>query len=304
MHATRNGEDLRGRDLSGRDLQRASLHGADLRGANLRGADLRDADLSDVRAGMRRGWSVVTFVAALAISIGAGVAAGYAGRLLEHVVRSPLLPSRALGLFVAASLAVLLATAALRGLAFAFTRVLPVIVCAAALGAIAAVASGAGTGHALLAVIAFVCVVALILVLATLARLVAGGVGAFFFLVVAVCGALSSVAIGGGLTATAVAVAAMVAGQRALHGALGFPMLVRFATALAVRGGTSFRDADLRGARLTRARLSACDFRGAKLEGASLDDAELRLSLFDGEPPRVPTTKRRSRSSKTMAPIG
>jgi hypothetical protein len=292
MRRANRGQDLRGCDFAGQCLARASLAGADLRAADFTGADLRDADLREARTGMRRGWAAAMVSVALAISIGAGVAAGYAGRLLQHVIQSRVPGARALGAFVAASLAVLLLTAAIRGLRVAFARVLPAIAALAALGMVIAVASGVGTGHGLLVVVAFLIVVAAILVLATLARLVAGGVSAFFFLVVAVSGVLGSAAIGGGLTATAIAVAAMVAGRRALHGASGFPRLVRVASEIAVRGGTRFAGADLRGARLTRAHLYACDFRGAKLEGARLDDAELRLSLFDGEPPVVPRSAR------------
>ncbi len=241
---------------------------------------------------MTRAWATAMVVAALLTSLAAGVAAGYAGRLIHRAITSPVPITRALGMFVAASLAVLLLTAAAGGLRVAFTRALPILASLAIVGGIAAVASGIGTGVALLATVGLFIAVAAILAVATLARLVAGGVGVVFFLVVAVSGALSGAALEGGLTSTAIAIAAMVAGRRALHGATGFPRLVRLASAFAVRGGTRFRGADLRGARLTGAHLTACDFRGARLEGARMDEAELTLSLFDGAPPAAPKKKR------------
>jgi uncharacterized protein YjbI with pentapeptide repeats len=58
-------------------------------------------------------------------------------------------------------------------------------------------------------------------------------------------------------------------------------VLSRVIAAIASRGGTRFRGADLAGANLEHARLVACDFRGANLRGARLDRATVRLCRFD-----------------------
>ncbi len=285
--------DLRGCSFAGRSLAGASLRGADVRGADFHGADLRDADLREIRTGMRPAWAALMTALALAVSIAAGAASGYAGRLLQRAMTSPVPQVRALGILVAISLVLLLVVAAVRGLWRAMTRVLPVITALSVAGALIVASTGVGTGRALWTTAAFFLCVAVILVLAVLARLVAGGVGALFFFAVAISGALVGAALGGGLTATAIAIGALVAGQRALRGSPGYPWIERVASALAARGATSFAGADLRGVHLERAHLHASDFRGARLEDAHLRDATIRLCAFDEGPPGVPRTKKK-----------
>jgi uncharacterized protein YjbI with pentapeptide repeats len=65
-------------------------------------------------------------------------------------------------------------------------------------------------------------------------------------------------------------------------------VLTRATAAIASRGGTRFRGANLAGARFDHARLVACDFRGANLHDARFDGATLRLCRFD--PAAGPTT--------------
>jgi uncharacterized protein YjbI with pentapeptide repeats len=60
--------------------------------------------------------------------------------------------------------------------------------------------------------------------------------------------------------------------------------------AIASRGGTRFRHANLRGANLDDARLVACDFRGADLTGAHFDHATMHACRVDGSPRVVSTT--------------
>src|SRR5262249_57559274 len=88
-------------------------------------------------------------------------------------------------------------------------------------------------------------------------------------------------AMGGGLIAAAVAIGAMLMARRSARLDAAFPLLSRITTAVAGRGGTRFRDANLAGANLEHAQLVACDFRGAELRGARLDRATVRLCQFD-----------------------
>jgi hypothetical protein len=115
------GRDLRGEPLRERTLAGARLRGADLRGADLRGADLSRADLSGAdlrgaRTGLAKRWAWVLIPSALLVSLGCGVVAGYAGRVLSRALGSPLPVMRGAGVFVAAALALFLAVTVVRGL--------------------------------------------------------------------------------------------------------------------------------------------------------------------------------------------
>lgn len=300
MHIELQGKDLRARSFRGQNLERASLAGSDLRGVDLSGAILRGADLRGVRTGMRPAWAALVVALAMVSSIAAGVVAGYAGRLVERAIASEVPGLRAMGIFVAVALAVFLFTTAIWGLRSAVRLVLPIELSVVVIAAVVAIATGAGTGRAAFVGLAYLVVVALTVTLATLARTVAGGAGAIFFTIVAISGALTGAALGGGLAATAIALASLVAGQRVLRGAKGFPRLERIASRIAARGGTSFRHADLSGAHLEEAKLSASDFRGARLDAVEWTSATRRLCVFDGEPPPIARpARRRIRRSAT-----
>jgi uncharacterized protein YjbI with pentapeptide repeats len=280
------GRDLRGESLRERNLAGARLHGADLRGVDLRGADLSGADLSSadlrgVRTGLATRWTWVLIPSALLVSLGCGVATGYAGRLLAGAFGSRLLAMRSMGVFVAAALALFLAVTVIRGLRVATARVLPAELLLIALVGVAAVATGAGTGHAALLGLSFLLAVGLLVVLAIGARAVSGTAGNAAFTLVALSGAAIGAVLGGGLVAAFIAIAALLASQRALHGAEGFPVLEQALARVATRGGTNLREADLRGARLDRARFFATDLRYAKLDPAQLGAADVRLCLVD-----------------------
>ena len=295
MSAEHRGPDLRGSSLRGQDLEGASYRGADLRGADLEGANLSRADLRGARTGMSARWTWIVVSIALLVSVACGVAAAYAGRILARALESEQLATRATGTFVAVALAVFLVVTDLRGLRPAVRIVLPVAATVVVLGAVLAVARGVGTGEAAALGLAFLAVVALVVVLAIGARALAGAGGSATFMLVAFSGAAAGALLGGGIIAALIAIAALLAGQRALHGPESYPMLEQTLARIAARGGTNLRGADLRGARLEDARLFATDLRGARLEGAKLEGARLRLSLFDGERPIVPRRPRTRR---------
>ena len=113
----------------------------------------------------------------------------------------------------------------------------------------------------------------------------AGTVGALFLMVVAIGGALAAGLAGGGILGTVVAIGAMVMARRSAKLEQQYPTLARFIAAIACRGGTRFRNADLRGANLDGARLEACDLRGANLSGARLEHATMHLCRVDAAVP-------------------
>jgi uncharacterized protein YjbI with pentapeptide repeats len=285
-----SGQDLRNRSFRGHALRDADLHGSDLRGADFSGADLRGADLRATRMGLAQPWASFLFAIALGLSLGIGLIAGWAGERLAELVRSDQARARVLGVFLSVELIAFLVVAVVRGIDAAARRVLPVAIGLAALVAILAVATGWGPGTGALMVFAFSALLLVLFVFVTLARAVAATEGAVIFAVVAISGAVAGSVTGGGLYATAIAVAGMLAARRSMAGK-GAPRIERVSLAFACRGGTRFRGADLRNAKLDAARVRNADFRSARLTGARFDGARIDFSLLD------PGSMKRSASS-------
>lgn len=273
--------DLRGRRFTGARLASVSLAGRDVRGADFTDADLRGADLSHLRAGMSRGWTALLVVGSLALSIALGAVVGVCARFLHAMYVSDGTRLQLVVVFVVAALLVFLIAGIGKGLWFATRYVLPVAaalaITASAIGAI----SGIGTGSGGLLALVFLALAAVIVALSALVRATAGTAGGLYFTIVAIAGGLAGGAMGGGLIAAAVAIGAMLMARRSARLEAAFPLLSRITAAIACRGGTRFRAANLAGANLEHARLVACDFRGANLRGAQLERATVRLCRFD-----------------------
>jgi hypothetical protein len=264
------------------DLEGADLHGLDLRGLDLTGANLREANLRNARCGMSRGWEVFVTLGALLASVGIGVVCGLGGSHLESMLRSdsthPV--ARFSAAFLAAELLILLAGFIWKGPRAALRWLLPQAFALIAAGMVVAWMSGY-TGKSGLVMVGGTLLMVALLSLGALARAVAGASGRLLFMVVALSGALAGRAIGGGLVAFAMALGAVIVGQRVLSRPESAPSLSRWASAIVSAGGTSFRGADLRGAHLEQATLDCCDLRGANFDGAHLDAASLRVVALD-----------------------
>lgn len=272
---------VHGRSLAGAQLAAASLAGSDLRGADLSGADLHDADLRNIRSGMSRGWAALLIGGSLVFSILLGVVVGLCVRYLEGMYASDDPRERMVALYVVASLFVFVAAGIWRGLRFATSNVLPVTAALAVAAGLIAVISGSGTGIGALVAFLFLVLAAAIVGLSVLVRAIAGVVGKLVFSIVAIAGGLAGGAMDGGLTAAMVAMGAMVMARRSTKLDASYPVLARITSAVACRGGTRFRNANLAGANLEHTRLVACDFRGANLRGTRFAESTRRLCRFD-----------------------
>ena len=261
--------DLRGRCFIGARLGSVSLHGRDVRGADFTGADLRGADLSQIRAGMSRGWAALLVVGSLALSIALGAVVGICARFLHsmYAAAGDDVRHRLVVVFVVVAVLAFLIAGIWKGLWFATRRVLPVAAALAIAAGAVGLISGIGTGASGLLALVFLALAAVIVALSVLARATAGTAGGPSFAIVAI--------------AAAVAIGAMLMARRSARLGAAFPLLSRVIVAVASRGGTRFRDANLAGANLDHAQLVACDFRGAELRGARLDRATVRLCRFD-----------------------
>lgn len=272
---------VHGRSLAGANLASAALAGSDLRGTDFTGADLHDADLSHIRAGMSRRWSALIFVGSLVLSVAVGLLIGVCTRYLLAMYSGGDVRQRMAALFVVSALLVFIVAGIWRGLHYATSNVLPVTAALAVAAGLSAVVSGTGTGVVALLTVLFVGFAVVIVGFAVLVRAVAGTLGKVSFMIVAVSGALVAGVAGGGIIGTTVAVGAMLMARRSARLGGDYPLLTRWTTAIACRGGTRFRNADLHGANLEDARLVACDFRGANLEGAHIDRGHTKLCRFD-----------------------
>lgn len=277
--------DVRGRSLIGAQLASARLAGADVRGTDFTGADLHDADLSNIRAGMSRGWAAVVFSISLVMSVALGVLIGVCMRYMTDLLSSGDIRHRMAALFVISSLLVFLVAGIWRGLHYVTYNVLPVTAALVVAAGVSAVISGSGTGIVAALALVYVALAAVMIALAVLVRAVAGTIGTLFFMAVAIGGAVAAGLAGGGTLGTAIALGAMLMARRSAKLEQQYPVLARMTAAIACRGGTRFRNADLRGANLERAHLDACDLRGANLSGARVDHATMHLCRLDAPVP-------------------
>ncbi len=276
-------ESYAGADLHGRDFREADLRGVDFRGANLRGADFTRA-----RTGARTPWQVVLLVVSFAVSLGVGVAAGYAGRVVRRLLQSQDARQQMLAVVVVAVLVLFAADAVWKGLEHALRTVLPITAAFAVIAGVLAVVAGVGTGRGALGGLIFLLIAAAMVALGALSRVVAGTVAMWAFALVAIAGGLIGGYLDGGLAAMVVAVAAMLVGRRALRSKGRYSFVSRFAVQLACAHGTRFDGADLRETVFDGAKLETSDFRGARLDGARFSDAKFRLCRFEGDMPTPP----------------
>jgi hypothetical protein len=281
METERSTSQLREHSLIGAQLPSATLAGSDLRGTDFSGADLHGADLSHIRSGMSRGWTAVVVLASLVFSIGIGLVAGLCTHYLRSLYASDELRLRIAAWFVTAMLLAFIVVGIAKGLRYAVRTVLPVGAVVAVPVGIGIVVSGLGTGSGALLALLFLALVALLVAFSVLVRAVAGTAGRLFFTVVALAGGLAGAAAGGGLEAGAIAIGAMLMAHRSAKLEAEYPLLERTIAAIASRGGTRFRNANLAGANLEDARLVACDFRGATLTGARFDHAKMLACRLD-----------------------
>jgi hypothetical protein len=271
---------LSNKPQSSLDLHGADLSGNDLRSLDLNGADLRFADLRRVRTGLNLAARARLGLFAILLAVGGGVLSGFAGQWLGVAFGSRSLLEHWIGITVAAELLLFLSAALWRGLGFAVRTVLLPVSAAAFLVSLIGLMTGK-TGAAGGAVIAFSALVFALITLATLARTLAHSTGLLLLLLVALSGSLVGRALHGGLVSTSLAVAAFVLARRTSRGDPELPYLTRLSRRIACAGGTSLRNADLRGARLAHCQLVCTDLRGARLDGAELTGASEFMCSLD-----------------------
>jgi Pentapeptide repeats (8 copies) len=282
---------LRRANLRGADLQGADLHEADLRGADLSGADLRGADLRGARTGLGPRALVVDLVIASAASCAAGFVASWMGAFIATANRSGDPSVHGAGLILSSELALCLVAILWRGTWFTMRHVaFPTMALLAVMAIQLAIVEGRAHAALLaLAVVGLSILFAAMIATVALARAVASASHALPVVVlVAAAWFAGAAAAHGRILAVTVAVVATVAAARAKAGSSSSPRLSRWLRCIATRGGTSFRNADLRNANVADVLFRNADFRGARFDGVDWGaSSEIGVCSFDegGEVP-------------------
>lgn len=282
--------DLRGQTLRGADLRGADLQGADLRGVDLTGADLREADLRGARTGLGTKSVVVQTGVAVVVALVGGFVTSWMGEWIRRAVQSPDVGMQIGGVILAAEFVICLVAMAWRGTWFTMRRVLPpttALLLLTALGLTIVRGSVHGSGYLILLLVLLFTVIVSAVVLARAMASAVHRLAAVAVLAAWIVGASGATGRGAVIL---VAIATLIAGTRAAAGSDTSPGLSRWAVRMATWGGTSLRGADLRGAKMTDARIRCTDLRGARFEGVDWSAAReidfCRFAPGEAAPPR------------------
>jgi len=258
--------DARAADFSDANLAAAVFEETDLRGADLSRADLSGADLSKARVGLQTLAKIVLFGLALLIALAAGVVVGLVAEWMRERTFDRSWYELVQGLAATTILIIFLAVLAARGIRDA-VRVMAVIMLIMLItGWIIGGAAGVYRLETVIQLVAMILVVVAAVVAGLLGRVVAGTFGGAAILIVALGAGLIAGGFGGGLGAIVASVLIVIAAKRGLAHPSEDRPIHRLAYRIARLHGTSFANADLRGARLPEGGLHNCDMAGALMD--------------------------------------
>jgi hypothetical protein len=261
-------KNLQNASFANEKLVNTSFMESDLRGADFSNADLTGADLTRVKTGITPVNTAIIFMIAIVISMASSYGAMLAGTTVQTLIKSEDMKIKASGF---ASMFVILGFIFyyyLKGGLLVIKHLLLPIISLAILGGIIAYYSGIGTGKGMFFLAGTLLMVVIMVVIGTLARALAGMLSyTIIFILVASAGSIFGASIGGGISATILALSCVLISKRALSGTKGFGGIRKIATIITVKWGTSFRNANLTNA----------DFRGAIIYNADFTDADLSL---------------------------
>jgi len=266
--------DFRGRDLRGRSFRDQDLSGADFSGADVRGSDFTDARLAqanftDARLGVRPLTGALIFVAALAISIAAGLMIGYFADTIRDGAAAPDWRDKMAGWLLVLVVVVFLGFLIFRGVRTALLASVIVLVVVVVVD-VTLVYSIAGEIRYVYAfrLIGLLVLAAFATLAGVLGRIIGGTFGAWAIAIVAVIGGLAAGRAHGGLAAIIVSMLLVYLSKRALKLDARDRELRKLAHRLVTRRGTRFTGADISGVDFTGTLAAQADATDATLEGA------------------------------------
>ena len=259
-------KNLRGESFKDEHLVNTSFKGSDLRGVDFSGADLTGADLSQVKTGIPPVKTFLIFFVTLVISMLSGYMAMLAGNTIQEMLKSDDLKIMIAGIVSIILIVSFIVYYYLKGGSSVIKHLLiPAFLISVVIAGIAYF-SGLGTGRGMLFLCLSLLLAVALITLGTVARALAGVLSStILFLLVTATGSVFGSKIGGGLSATILALACVLISKKAMSGAKGFESLRKIASQITQKFGTSFQNANLTNANFSQAQIQNADFTNADL---------------------------------------
>ena len=266
-----HGQDLRGASLADANLDGADFTGADVRGADFTNAGLTAADFTDCRIGVKPLAGALILLAAMLVSVAAGVVVGLLADGMRQRLTSSEWQDLLGGVLLLALIALFFYMLVKQGIARALKLFLVVVIIAVALDLIVVTIFGEPQYRSTLPVVGLLLLFGPAAVAGILGRVVGGVFGGWAIAIVSVTGGLAAGRVNGGLAAVVVTIILMFVAKRALRADDRYLLSRRLAQRIMARVGTKFTGADLTRADFADTALAQADLSEAVLDGATWD---------------------------------
>jgi len=266
-----HGQDLRGASLADANLDGADFTGADVRGADFTNAGLTAADFTDCRIGVKPLAGALILLAAMLVSVAAGVVVGLLADGMRQRLTSSEWQDLLGGVLLLALIALFFYMLVKQGIARALKLFLVVVIIAVALDLIVVTIFGEPRYRSTLPVVGLLLLFGPAAVAGILGRVVGGVFGGWAIAIVSVTGGLAAGRVNGGLAAVVVTIILMFVAKRALRADDRYLLSRRLAQRIMARVGTKFTGADLTRADFADTALAQADLSEAVLDGATWD---------------------------------
>jgi len=266
-----HGQDLRGASLADANLDGADFTGADVRGADFTNAGLTAADFTDCRIGVKPLAGALILLAAMLVSVAAGVVVGLLADGMRQRLTSSEWQDLLGGMLLLALIASFFYMLVKQGIARALKLFLVVVIIAVALDLIVVTIFGEPQYRSTLPVVGLLLLFGPAAVAGILGRVVGGVFGGWAIAIVSVTGGLAAGRVNGGLAAVVVTIILMFVSKRALRADDRDLLSRRLAQRIMARVGTKFTGADLTRANFADTALAQADLSEAVLDGATWD---------------------------------
>ena len=268
-------KNLRNTSFQNENLVNTSFRGSDLRGADFSGANLTGADLKQVKTGITPFKTGVIFFITLVVSMLSGYIAMLAGNTIQEMLKSGDVKIKVAGIVSIILIVTFIIYFYFKGGRSVIRNLLlPAFLISIVIGGIAYF-SGLGTGKGMLFLCLALLMVVVLIAIGTIARALAGVLSSFIlFILVSATGSVFGSRIGGGISATIMAVSCVVITRRALGGGKGFESLRRLASLITRKFGTSFQGANLANASFSGSTIQNADFTDADLSSVNWGDSK------------------------------
>ncbi len=274
-----SGQDLRGESFAGASLDGADFSSADVRVAHIRVASLVDADFTNARIGVKPLAGALILIAAMLVSVLAGVVVGLLADGMEQRITSAEWQNLIGGIALLALIVLFFYMLLKHGIVRALKMFLVVVIIAVALDLIVVTIFGEPRYRDGLPVIGLILLFGPAAVAGIMGRVVGGVFGSWAIAIVSVIGGLAAGRVNGGLAAVVVTVVLMLVAKRALKADDRDLLSRRLAQRIMARRGTNFTGADLTRANFAGTALTQADLSEAVLDGAVWDEGKGPLAV-------------------------